>query len=73
MNGGIYMTNLFGERNPREINRYTFRENKETIDQARSKATSDGTTLSYLLKCVIAGYLAGDILAEQILALRKDK
>lgn len=41
--------------------------------KAQEKARSEGLTLSFLVKSFIAGYLSGDILGSELVALREKK
>lgn len=61
--------NLFDTK---KFNRYEIRLDLETKKEAQQKASKDGTTLAHLIKCAIAGYLAGDLLAETLLKYGKE-
>ena len=50
----------------RSLNRMEVRIDYDVKADAQKKARSEGYTLSYLVKCFIAGYLTGDILGSEI-------
>lgn len=64
-------TSLFPKS--KETNRLDIRIDRDMKYDAQEKARSEGYTLSYLLKCFIAGYLSGDILAENIVKVASKK
>lgn len=53
--------------NATEDNQINFRISTSAKNEAQKKAKSEGLTLSKCIKCFITGYLAGDLLAEELI------
>lgn len=49
----------------------TLRINSEQKAKAKAKAEKEGYSLAYLVKCFLAGYLSGDIVADMVIGPRK--
>lgn len=59
-------------RNTTEDNQVNFRISTIAKNEAQKKAKADGLTLSKAIKCFICGYLAGDMLAEELVNKYKE-